>query len=38
MTHVRSSVVLKEVKAAAGVPIAGAARAPRPARKARRAG
>ena len=35
VTHIRSSVVLKEVKAAAGVPIAGAARAARPARKAR---
>ena len=34
VTHIRSSVVLKEVKAAAGVPIAGAARAARPARKA----
>jgi len=37
VTHIRSSVVLKEVKAAAGVPIAGTARAARPARKARRA-
>ena len=37
MTHIRSSVVLKEVKAEAGVPIAGAARAARPARKARQA-
>ena len=35
VTHIRSSVVLKEVKAAAGVPIAAPARAPRPARKAR---
>ena len=35
VTHIRSSVVLKEVKAAAGVPIAIATRAPRPARKAR---
>jgi len=37
VTHIRSSVVLKEVKAAAGVPIAGASRAARPARKARQA-
>ena len=35
VTHIRSSVVLKEVKAAAGVPIAGAARAARPTRKGR---
>ena len=35
VTHIRSSVVLKEVKAAAGVPIGGMARAPRPARTAR---
>jgi len=35
VTHIRSSVVLKEVKAAAGVPIAGAAKAPRTTRKAR---
>ena len=35
VTHIRSSVVLKEVKAAAGVPISGAARSTRPARKAR---
>jgi Lrp/AsnC family transcriptional regulator, leucine-responsive regulatory protein len=36
VTHIRSSVVLKEVKAAAGVPIGEAARGARPARKARR--
>ncbi len=35
VTHIRSSVVLKEVKAAAGVPIEGVARATRPARRAR---
>ena len=35
VTHIRSSVVLKEVKADAGVPIAGAARAARAARKTR---
>ncbi len=35
VTHIRSSVVLKEVKAEAGVPIAGAARAARAGRKPR---